>query len=128
VYVQEEVYERFMEVLKSKAEACAIGMVSPLPRMPPSLPDAKKPEDEKTSFGPLVSEEVLCSSPLANRSQISKPQHEKVLAYIDSGREAGAKILTGGGSWSGSKHGYYVQPTILADTTPDMKVVQEEVG
>jgi aldehyde dehydrogenase (NAD+) len=39
VYVQEKVYDEFLIALKAKAEACAIGL----------------PEDEKTSFGPLVS-------------------------------------------------------------------------
>jgi aldehyde dehydrogenase (NAD+) len=37
-------------------------------------------------------------------------------------------VITGGGKWSGSEGGYYVTPTILSNTTADMKVVQEEVS
>jgi aldehyde dehydrogenase (NAD+) len=35
--------------------------------------------------------------------------------------------VTGGKKWPESNGGYWVEPTILADTNPDMKVVQEEV-
>ena len=52
VYVQEEVYDEFIGALKGLAEETAIGFVSQ-----PSLsfdPADSQPEDEKTSFGPLV--------------------------------------------------------------------------
>lgn len=55
-------------------------------------------------------------------------QRDKVLAYIESGKEQGARVVTGGKKWPDSNGGYWVEPTILADTTPDMKVVQEEVS
>jgi len=70
-----------------------------------------QPSDEKTSFGPLIS---------AN-------QRDKVVNYIESGRSAGARVITGGRPWPQSNGGFWVEPTILADTTPDMKVVQEEI-
>jgi len=50
-----------------------------------------------------------------------------VLAYIESGKEQGARVVTGGQKWPQSNGGYWIEPTILADTSPDMKVVQEEV-
>ena len=70
-----------------------------------------QPHDEKTSFGPLI----------------SAGQRDKVLGYIASGKEEGARVVTGGNKWAHAGDGYWVEPTILADTTPDMKVVQEEV-
>ncbi|KAK7413362.1 hypothetical protein QQX98_007739 [Neonectria punicea] len=57
--------------------------------------------------------------------QISKPQYEKILSYIDEGKKSGAKLLHGG-----AKHGdkgYFIEPTVFADTTEDMKIVQEEI-
>ena len=125
--MQEEIYERFLDLLRKKAEACAVGMVSALLMGTTSLADRIQPEDETTSFGPLVSLENSSAQLLMNIVQISKLQQEKVLAYIESGRQMGATVLTGGSTWSGSPNGYYVQPTVLTGTTQDMKVVQEEV-
>lgn len=55
---------------------------------------------------------------------ISARQRDTVLGYIDEGRAAGATLTTGGTSWG---PGYFVAPTVLADTTPDMSVVREEI-
>jgi phenylacetaldehyde dehydrogenase len=65
--------------------------------------------DPESQMGPLISDE----------------QFGKVLGYLDSGREQGANAVVGGGR-SGDR-GYFVQPTILTDTTNDMKVVREEI-
>jgi phenylacetaldehyde dehydrogenase len=65
--------------------------------------------DAGTQMGPLISEE----------------QFDKVLGYMSSGVDAGAHAATGGGRVG--DHGYFVQPTVLTETTPDMKVVREEI-
>merc|ERR1711997_888642 len=54
-----------------------------------------------------------------------KIQFDKVLGYIESGKEQGAKVLLGGGRL-GNK-GYYVKPTIFADVKDDMKIAREEI-
>jgi phenylacetaldehyde dehydrogenase len=56
---------------------------------------------------------------------ISASQLDRVLGYIESGREEGAKVLAGGAR-IGSE-GWFVQPTMLVDVNPRMKVVREEV-
>jgi aldehyde dehydrogenase len=62
-------------------------------------------------------------------AQASNDQLEKILSYIDIGRQEGAKILTGGersdlgGNLSG---GYYVQPTIFEGDN-SMRIFQEEI-
>ena len=56
---------------------------------------------------------------------ISARQRERVTGYIDSGREEGAQVLAGGQSVD--RDGYFVQPTVLVDTTPSMKVMREEI-
>ncbi|RTE74942.1 hypothetical protein BHE90_010623 [Fusarium euwallaceae] len=57
--------------------------------------------------------------------QISKAQYEKVLSYIEEGKKSGARLVYGG-AIHGQK-GYFIEPTIFADTTEDMKIVQEEI-
>ena len=56
---------------------------------------------------------------------VSTEQRDRVMGYIESGRKAGASILTGGDAPSES--GYYVNPTVMVDVKPDMKVVREEI-
>ncbi|MGP5335511.1 aldehyde dehydrogenase, partial [Arthrobacter rhombi] len=62
-------------------------------------------------------------------AQVSNDQLEKILSYIDIGKQEGAKVLTGGaradlgGELSG---GYYVQPTIFAGDN-SMRIFQEEI-
>ncbi|HMD18962.1 MAG TPA: aldehyde dehydrogenase family protein, partial [Alloacidobacterium sp.] len=48
-----------------------------------------------------------------------------VTGYIDSGLQEGAKA-TAGGKKAADK-GYFVQPTVLTKTNPDMKVIREEI-
>src|SRR5271170_7121687 len=65
--------------------------------------------DPESDLGPLVSEEQL----------------NRVCGYLESGAKEGAKAVTGG-SRQGTT-GYFVQPTVLVNTNPKMKVVQEEI-
>jgi acyl-CoA reductase-like NAD-dependent aldehyde dehydrogenase len=55
----------------------------------------------------------------------SAEQHEKVLGYVSCGLDVGARAPIGGGRVG--DRGYFVEPTVLTDTTPDMKVVREEI-
>ena len=50
-----------------------------------------------------------------------------MLDYIESGRSEGATVLTGGKEWPESNGGFWVEPTILTEAKPHMKVVKEEV-
>jgi len=56
---------------------------------------------------------------------ISDEQFEKVLGYLDSGRNEGAQSVVGGGRYG--DRGYFVQPTVLTKTNPNMQVVREEI-
>ncbi|MGD9924125.1 MAG: aldehyde dehydrogenase family protein, partial [Pseudorhodoplanes sp.] len=60
---------------------------------------------------------------------ISKVQYDRVLSYIQSAEKDGARLLCGGGrpSQSTLDKGFYVEPTIYADCTPDMKIAREEI-
>ena len=62
-----------------------------------------------TNMGPLVSEE----------------QFRRVCGYMESGLKEGAKAVVGGKKLG--NRGYFVEPTVLVNTKPDMKVVREEI-
>jgi len=67
-------------------------------------------DDPGTEMGPLVSREHL----------------DHVCDLIDSGRREGARIVAGGGRLERGG-GWYLEPTVLADTRHDMRVVREEI-
>lgn len=58
---------------------------------------------------------------------INKEQHEKILSYINSGITEGASLRCGGKVPEGLDEGYYIEPTIFADVTSDMKIAREEI-
>jgi len=62
-------------------------------------------------------------------SQISAPQMERVLGYIRSGVEQGAKLLCGGErDTEGAKaKGFFVKPTVFSEVQNGMKIAQEEI-
>lgn len=65
--------------------------------------------EQGTQMGPLVSEEQL----------------QRVTGYLESGKADGATAITGGGRHG--DHGYFVEPTVITNTRPDMKIVREEI-
>jgi acyl-CoA reductase-like NAD-dependent aldehyde dehydrogenase len=62
-------------------------------------------------------------------SQISARQMDRILDYIESGKQEGARLVCGGErDTEGEKaKGYYVKPTVFADVKPEMQVAQEEI-
>jgi aldehyde dehydrogenase (NAD+) len=70
------------------------------------------PGDAETEVGPLVAQR----------------QQERVEKYIALGQEEGARLVVGGnGRPSGIDRGWYVQPTVFADATNDMRIAREEI-
>jgi betaine-aldehyde dehydrogenase len=72
------------------------------------------PSDPKTTMGALI----------------SQAQKDKVLNYIKIAKEEdGATLLYGGNVPEGTvpENGFYVEPTIFTNVTPDMRIAQEEV-
>jgi aldehyde dehydrogenase len=62
-------------------------------------------------------------------AQASKDQYEKILSYMDIGKQEGAIVLTGGAEASlnsGLEEGYYIQPTIFKGHNK-MRIFQEEI-
>jgi aldehyde dehydrogenase (NAD+) len=73
---------------------------------------AGDPMDPKTRFGALS----------------SKKQMDTVLRYVDSAKKEGATLVAGGERADiGTGKGYFMQPTVFADVTPDMTISREEI-
>jgi betaine-aldehyde dehydrogenase len=58
---------------------------------------------------------------------ITEKHRERILSYIQSARDEGATIATGGGIPEGLDEGWYVEPTLITNVSNDMKVAQEEI-
>ncbi len=67
--------------------------------------------DPETQIGPAVSEQQL----------------EQNLRYVGIAKDEGGKVLTGGEPLTLDKRGYYMAPTVIADTAPDQRINCEEV-
>ena len=67
--------------------------------------------DPQTQLGPLVSAE----------------QRDRVMSYIDAGREQGAELLAGGGMALTESGGWFVEPTLFSTTSEDLSIVREEI-
>ncbi|WP_300974949.1 aldehyde dehydrogenase family protein [Sphingomonas sp. LHG3406-1] len=67
--------------------------------------------DPSSQIGPAVSEQQL----------------EQNLRYVGIARDEGGQVLTGGEPLSLDTRGYYMAPTIIADTAPNMRINCEEV-
>jgi betaine-aldehyde dehydrogenase len=71
------------------------------------------PMDEATQLGPLITE----------------AQYEKVLGYMQAGRDEGAELICGGEALSmqGMEKGWFVAPTVFAGVTDGMRIAREEI-
>ncbi len=71
------------------------------------------PLDPATELGPVASAEQL----------------ERVLGYIEIGRNEGGALITGGDRVRGEAfdNGYYVQPTVFGDVRNSMRIAREEI-
>lgn len=95
--VHESIYDRFVDELVRVAGAAKIG----------------DPRDPATNIAPVA----------------TAPQCQKILGYIETARQDGARCVLGGNQAphpEGLK-GVFVEPTVFADVTSDMRIAQEEV-
>ena len=95
--VHRSIYDQFVEQLSAKVADIRIG----------------DPTEFDTQMGPVV----------------SKPSYDRILNYVKGARDEGARVAHGGKHPEGSQfaNGYFIEPTVLADVRPRMKVAQEEI-
>jgi len=69
------------------------------------------PTDPGTDLGPLA----------------FAKHRDRVLEHIETARSEGGQVTVGGGTTAGFDNGYYVDPTVIDNVTPDMRIAQDEV-
>ncbi|KAK8210362.1 hypothetical protein M8818_003532 [Zalaria obscura] len=72
------------------------------------------PTEMSTTMGPVISKEA----------------HKRVLSFIDSANQEGARLVTGGKPPAENediKGGFFIEPTIFADVKPEMRIAREEI-
>ena len=96
--VHKKVYKQFSQKLVERARALRVGNGS----------------DPRTEVGPVINADAV----------------GKIMGYIDIGQnEDGATLATGGKQLTKGEYanGYFIQPTVFTDVTPDMRIAQEEI-
>jgi acyl-CoA reductase-like NAD-dependent aldehyde dehydrogenase len=95
--VQRTIYDEFVAKLAAKTKGIRIG----------------DPFEKTTQMGPVISER----------------QRQRVLDFVKIGLDEGARLVAGGGipEHMKSSGGFYIEPTVFADVTPQMRIAREEV-
>ena len=95
--LHEKIHDQFMEMLVSAAQKLKLG-------------DGLKPESQ---VGPLINED----------------QRKTVQEYVEIGESEGAKLVAGGNVYSEGDcaNGWFHEPTIFLDVTPEMRIAKEEI-
>ncbi|KAK2468060.1 hypothetical protein H9L39_20282 [Fusarium oxysporum f. sp. albedinis] len=97
ILVQEDIFDRFLKLFKARA-----------------ISESKigSPFENETIQGP----------------QITKGQFDRILSYVQSGRDEGATLVHGGTAYKDlNGKGFYIEPTIFTDVTPQMRIYKEEI-
>lgn len=59
---------------------------------------------------------------------VSQAQLDTVISYIEKGKEEGAKLIYGGNEIDNPElNGYFIEPTVFENVTPDMTIAREEI-
>lgn len=95
IFVQESIYPKFLEKFTALAQHLTDNTGSPF--------------DPATQHGP----------------QISQLQFDRVMGFINSGKQEGAKVAIGGERHG--KEGYFIKPTVFTDVNPKMSIMQDEI-
>lgn len=93
------------------------------------IPAARQPEVEallQTYFSFIEYGDPQSESQIMG-SLINARQRERVLGYIEQGKQEGARLLLGGGRPAHLSKGFYVEPTVFVDVSNDMTIAREEI-
>jgi betaine-aldehyde dehydrogenase len=96
-FIHESIYDAVLKKIPARCEAFKPGL--------PTLPE--------TTMGCIV----------------SKSQYDRILRYVELGHEQGARLISGGKRPSDPalKNGFFLEPTVFADATPEMAIASEEI-
>jgi len=89
----------------------------------------RKIHDEFMSKLKERTEKLTLGDPLDPKTQmgaqVSKEQYDKILGYIEKGKQQGAKVVTGGAP--SRSPGYFIKPTVFDGVQDQMAIAQEEI-
>jgi betaine-aldehyde dehydrogenase len=93
---------------ESAHDAVLAGVVEAVKRFQPGIPT-----EMDTTMGAII----------------SKAQRDKIMSYIELGKKEGARLITGGKAPDNPRleKGFFIEPTIFADVTTDMRIAREEI-
>ena len=88
--------------------------------------------DEAVATAAAIAESLAVGDPAAPDTMVgplvNARQRDRVRAYIRSGIDEGATLVTGGVELpDGLERGYFIRPTVFADVTMDMRIAREEI-
>ena len=69
------------------------------------------PLDPATQLGPIA----------------TKAEYDKILTYVDAGKDSAARLVAGGGTPKFNGKGLFIEATVFADATNDLKISREEI-
>jgi aldehyde dehydrogenase (NAD+) len=95
--IQRSIHDEFIEAFVEFARTAKMG----------------DPLDRRTQVGPIT----------------TRSQYQKVLDYIEIAKHEGARCVLGGGPATRPEcgDGWFVEPTVFADVTPEMRIAREEI-
>jgi betaine-aldehyde dehydrogenase len=97
VFLHEAIYDDVLERVEMRAKKYKPGL----------------PTDPATTMGAII----------------SRAQYDRILGYIESAKNEGARLICGGGPPADPQLvvGMFIEPTIFADVTPEMRIAREEI-
>ena len=73
----------------------------------------------------------MLGDPIEDATQVgpiaSAAEYKKVLSYIEAGKDSSAKLVAGGGTKKINSKGLFIEPTVFANATNDLKISREEI-
>jgi aldehyde dehydrogenase (NAD+) len=120
--IESAVQAAFWGIFWNKGEVCVAGS---------RLLVQRPVYDEVVEKLSKLAKEAILGDPLEPATQIgpiaSKNEYDKVLSYVEAGKQSAAKLTAGGGVRKINGKGLFIEPTVFANATNDLKICREEI-
>ncbi|HEY0759227.1 MAG TPA: aldehyde dehydrogenase family protein [Acidisarcina sp.] len=120
--IENAIQAAFWGIFWNKGEVCVAGS---------RLLVERPVYDEVVEKLSRLAREAVLGDPLDPATQIgpiaTKPEYDKILSYIESGKQSSARLTAGGGTRKVNGKGLFIEPTLFADATNDLKISREEI-
>lgn len=112
----------FWAIFWNKGEVCVAGS---------RLLVEKPVYDQVVEKLAAMAKNAVLGDPLNMDTQVgpmaSKYEYDKVLKYVEAGKQSTAKLVAGGGVRKINGKGLFIEPTVFADATNDLQISREEI-